>query len=146
MYPPSTWSTAKLFLNRRDGAIPRVSRALGGESGTYLPKSLYALYIFFRSQKETVFLAISFVLRSEVTNSRLHCGRCAAVRSHCDLCSCLVGWYSKFLKPRSIGGGVLRLRYKTCNEGEGHLASVSGVRDTMQKGVKLTNPLSRGKG
>ena len=37
--------------------------------------------IVFRSQKETVFLAISFALRPAVTNSHSHRGRCAAVWS-----------------------------------------------------------------
>ena len=41
------------------------------------------------------------------------------------------GWYSKALKLRSRGGGVLRLRYKTCNEGEGHLTPDPGARDMM---------------
>ena len=77
----NTWAIAKFFLNRRDGAIPRVFLALGGGSGTDLPESWYTRDIVFRSQKETVFFEISFVLRPAATNSRSHRGRCAAVRS-----------------------------------------------------------------
>ena len=34
------WSTAKFFLNRRDGAIPQASRALGGGPGNRSPREL----------------------------------------------------------------------------------------------------------
>ena len=44
-------------------------------------RARYARDIVFRSQKETVFLAISFLLHPAVTNNRSHCGQCAAVRS-----------------------------------------------------------------
>ena len=40
----NTWSTAKFFLNRRDGVIPRVSRALGGGFGTDRPELISPRY------------------------------------------------------------------------------------------------------
>ena len=35
----NTWATAKFFLKRRDGAIPRVFLALGGGPGKGSPKA-----------------------------------------------------------------------------------------------------------
>ena len=55
-----TWLKAKFFLKRREGAIPRVSLAKGEGDGRGFPESWYASDITLRSQKETVFLEISF--------------------------------------------------------------------------------------
>ena len=130
----NTWATAKFFLNGRDGAIPRVSLALRGGSGKDCPESWYTRDIVFRSQKETVFLAISFLLHPAVTNNRSHRGRCGAgtvevttdrqhrtKQSPIAICARVwKGWYSKALKPRNRGGGVLRLHHEARNEGGGH--------------------------
>ena len=64
-------------LKRKDGAIPRVSLDLGGGPGKGLPESWHTRDIIFRSHKETVFLAISFLLHPAVTNNRSHRGRCS---------------------------------------------------------------------
>ena len=59
--------------------MPRVSLALGGGSGKDRSESWYARDIIFRSQKEAVFLAISFLLHPAVMNNRSHYGQCEAV-------------------------------------------------------------------
>ena len=53
--------------------------AFGGSPGKDLPESWYARDIVFRSQKETAFLEISFLLHPAVTNNRSHRGRCGVV-------------------------------------------------------------------
>ena len=60
---------SEVLLEQKRLSDTPVSRALRGGPKTDLPKSWYALDIVFRSQKETVFLAISFVLRPAVMNS-----------------------------------------------------------------------------
>ena len=69
-----------ILLEEKRRVIPQVSLAKGEGNGRGLPDSWYTSDITLRSQKETVFLEISFLVCPEVRNNRSHLRRCWEVR------------------------------------------------------------------